>query len=58
MNTQECRAKPKIISINNNEPVFYLYSVNIDESSGSCNNINDPYAKLCIHDAIKLNASI
>ena len=72
MNTQECRAKPKIININNNEPVFYLYSVNInnnepvfylysvniDKSSGSCNNINDPYAKLCIHDAIKLNASI
>ena len=58
MNTQECRAKPKMININNNEPVFYLYSVNIDKSSGSCNNINDPYAKLCIHDAIKLNASI
>ena len=27
--------------------------------SGSCNNINDPYAKLCVPDVIKnLNAKV
>ena len=26
--------------------LFYLYSVKISKSSGSCSNIDDPYAKL------------
>ena len=53
MNNQECRAIPKIIDINNNEPVFYRYSIKVNECSGSCNNINDPYAKLRIPDIVK-----
>ena len=24
-----------------------------NQSSGSCNNINDPYAKLCVSDVVK-----
>ena len=24
-----------------------------NQSSGSCNNINDPYAKLCVPDVVK-----
>ena len=53
MNNQECKARPKIIDVNNNEPVFYPYSIKINKCSGSCNNINDPYAKLCVPDIIK-----
>ena len=41
MNNQECKARPKIIDVNNNEPVFYPYSIKINKCSGSCNNIND-----------------
>ena len=48
MSKQVCQAKPKIIDINNNEPVFYPYSIKINKCSRSCSNINDPYAKLCI----------
>ena len=40
-------------SINSNEPLFYPYSVKISKCSGSCNNINDPYAKLCAPDSVK-----
>ena len=29
MNNQECKVRPKIISINSNEPSFYPYSVKI-----------------------------
>ena len=50
---QECKARPKIIDINNNEPVFYPYSIKVNKCSGSCSNINDPYAKLCIPDIVK-----
>ena len=53
MNNQECKPRPKMIDINNNEPVFYPYSIRVNKCSGSCNNINNQYAKLCIPDVIK-----
>ena len=53
MNNQECKVRPEIISINSNEPSFYPYSVKISKCSGSCNNINDPFAKLCVPDVVK-----
>ena len=53
MNNQECKARPKIIDVNNNEPLFYPYSIKVNKCSRSCNNINDPYAKLCVLDIIK-----
>ena len=53
INNQECKVKPEIININSKEPIFYPYSIRTNKCSGSCNNINDPYAKLCIPGAIK-----
>ena len=53
MNNQDCKVRPEIININSNEPSFYPYSVKISKCSGSCNNINDPYAKLCVSDVVK-----
>ena len=53
MNNQECRIRPEIININSDEPSFYPYRVKINKCSGSCNNINDPYAELCVPDATK-----
>ena len=53
MNDQECKVRPEIIIINSNKLPFYLCSVKIDKCSGSCNNINDLYAKLCVADVIK-----
>ena len=53
MNNQECKVRLKIINIYSNETLFYPYSVKISKCSGSCNNINDPYAKLCVPDVVK-----
>ena len=53
MNNQECKIGPKKININSNEPLFYPYSVKINKCSGSCNNINDPFVKVCIPDVVK-----
>ena len=53
MNNQECKARPKIIYVNTNEPVFYQYSIKVNKCSESCNGVNDPYAKLCVPDIIK-----
>ena len=51
MNNQEC--KIRLININSNEPIFYLYIIKVNKCSGSCNSINDPYAKLCGPDVVK-----
>ena len=53
MNNQECKVRPEIININSNEPSFYPYSVKISRCSGSCNNFNDTYPKLCVPDVSK-----
>ena len=50
MNNQECKVRPEIVHANNDEPVFFPFSIEISKCSGSCNNINDPYAKLCVPD--------
>ena len=53
MNNQECKVRPQIVNVNSDEPVFYPFSIKTSKCSGSCNNINDPYAKMCVPDAIK-----
>ena len=50
---QKCMSTPKIININSNEPIFYPYGIKVNKCSGSCNNINDPFAKLCVPDITK-----
>ena len=53
MNYQKCKVREGIISVNNNEPVFYSFSIRVNKCSGSCNNINDLYARLCVSDVVK-----
>ena len=53
MNNQKRKTRTKIININNNEPVFYPFSIKVNKCSGNCNNINYPYAKLCVPDVVK-----
>ena len=53
MINQKCMSRPKIVDVNANEPVFYPCSIRVNECSGSCNNINDPFAKLCVPDVVK-----
>ena len=59
MNNQECKVRLEIINVNNDEPVLYLSSIKLSKCSGSCNNINDPYAKMCVPDVVKnLNVKV
>ena len=53
MKNQECKIRPETVNVNSDEPTFYPYSVT-NKYSGSCNNINDPYAKICIPDVVKI----
>ena len=59
MKNQECKVRPEIINANSNEPVFYPFSIKTSKCSSSCNNINDPHAKICVPNVIKdLNVKV
>ena len=59
LKNQECKVRPKIADINGNNPIFYLFNIKINKCSGNCNDINNPYAKICVPDTVKdLNVRI
>ena len=59
MSNQVCKARLEIINVNSNNPVFYPFSITTSKCSGSCNNIDDPYAKICVPDVLKyLNVKV
>ena len=56
---QECETRLQVIDVNSNNPIFYPFSIKISKCSGNCNNINDPYVKICVPDIIKnLNVKV
>ena len=59
MNNQACKVRLEIVNVNNNDPVLYPFSIKTSKCSGTCNNINDPYAKTCVPDVVKeLNVKV
>ena len=52
-NNQKCKIRREIINLHTNEPLFYPFNIKINKCKGSCNTINDPYAKICVPDKIK-----
>ena len=59
MTNQECKVRTEIVNVNSNEPVFYPFSIKTSKCSGSCNNIDDPCAKICVLDVVKnLNVKV
>ena len=53
LKNQECKVRPNIADINSNNPIFHPFSIKINKCSGNCNNINNPYAKICVPDIVK-----
>ena len=59
MKNQECKVRPKILDINSNNPILYPFSIKINKCSCNCNNINDPYTRICVPDTVKdLNVKV
>ena len=59
MTDQECKVRPEIVNVNSDEPIFNLFSIKTSKCSGSCNNINNPYAKMYLPDVVKnLNVKV
>ena len=59
MKNQECHVRPEVVNINSNDPIFHPFSIKTNKCSGNCNDINDPYARICIPDTVKnLNVKV
>ena len=53
MNNEECKIRSEMVNVKSNEPLSYPCSIRMNKYRGSCNSINDPYAKLCVPDIFK-----
>ena len=53
MNNEECKVRSQTVNVNSKEPAFFHFIIKTSKCSGSCNNTNDPYAKLCAPGAVK-----
>ena len=49
----QCEVRPQIVNVNSKELVFFSSSIKTSKCSVSCNNVNDPYAKLRVPDVVK-----
>ena len=59
MKNLECKTRRQVFKVNGDEPVFFPFSIETSKCSGSCNNINYPYAKICVLDVVKnLNVKV
>ena len=53
MNNQEYKVRLQIVNVNGDNPVFFIFSIKTSNCSGSCNNTNNPLAKLCVPVVVK-----
>ena len=53
MNNQECEVRPQIVNVNSDASMFFPFGIKASKCSGRCNNINDPYAEMCVPDVVK-----
>ena len=54
MNNQECKVKSQVFNVNGDDPMFFPFNIKITKCSGSCNNVSNPCAKLCVPDVVKI----
>ena len=50
LKNQECKARKVII---NNDYITFPYKIKVDKCSGSCNDVENPYFKVCLPDVVK-----
>ena len=59
MKNQECKTRPQVVNVSSNNPIFYPFGIKASKYSGSCNNTNYLYAKICVPGVMKdLNVKV
>ena len=54
LNNQLRPARPTLVNINYNEPLYYTFTINVNECDESWNTTDDPYARVCVPDKVKI----
>ena len=44
LNNQPCQARPTLVNVNSNKPLYYQITASVNKYGRSCNTIDDPYA--------------
>ena len=59
LKNQKCKVRPKIVYVSSNNPILDPFSVKLNRCTGNCNNVNDPFARICVPDVVKkLNVKV
>ena len=53
LSNQTCQDRAALVDVNSNKTLFYLFTVSVNKYGGSCNAIDDPYARVCVRNKIK-----
>ena len=53
LNNWQCHTRPTLAGINSNEANFYIFTVNVNRCSGSCNSIDDPHFRAFFQNRVK-----
>ena len=53
LNNQPCKARPTIINMNTDKNLFYPFTVSVNRCRGSCNTVDNPYARVCVPNKVK-----
>ena len=53
LNNCQCQAGQTLIITNSAEPLYYPFTVSVNKCGGTCNYVDDPYARVCVPDKVK-----
>ena len=53
INIQPRQARPTLVNINSNQPLYYPFTFSVNKCAGSCNTIDDQYTQVCVPKKVK-----
>ena len=53
LNNLSSQARPTLVNVNSNEPLYYLFNVSVDKCGESCNTIDNPYTRVYVPNEIE-----
>ena len=54
LNNEPSKARSALVNIYSDETLLYPFTFTVNEGGGSCNTIEDPGARICIPNKVKL----
>ena len=55
LNNQTCQARPTLLDINSDEPLFYPFILCVNKFGGNSNSIDDLFSGIYVPDKLKIS---